>query len=35
MKVYRLCPGLQEIDLIWLIFKKSKSQGKKKEERNT
>ena len=31
---FRLCQGLQEIDLIWVILKKSKSWGEKKEEKN-
>ncbi len=29
----RLCQGFKEIDLIWVILKKSNSWGEKKEER--
>ena len=31
---FRLCQGLKEIDLIWLILKESTSWREKKEERN-
>ena len=34
LAAFRLCQGLKEIDLIWVILKESKSWGEKKEERN-
>ncbi len=33
ISAFRLCQGLKEIDMIWVILKKSKSWGEKKEER--